>query len=79
MREERAGAEWAARSHPPSQLVRRTKSEGMVVHDVEHASRRGATRQTETLLGFKQRQFGQERNGKSSVETEGALCGIIKF
>ncbi len=62
-----------------SQPVQRTESGGMVVHSVEHTSHRGATRKTETLLGFKQRRFGQEGNGKSSIETEGALCGIIKF
>jgi hypothetical protein len=51
----------------------------MVVHGVEHTSRRGATRETEALLGFKRRRFRQEGNGRSSIEMEGALCGIIKF
>jgi hypothetical protein len=58
---------------PPSQSVQRTESGGMVVHGVEHTSRRGAARETETLLGFKRRRFKQEGNGRSSIETEGAL------
>ncbi len=64
---------------PPSQPVQWTESGGMVVHSVEHTSRRGAARETVTLLGFKRRRFGQEGNGRSSIETEGALCGIVKF
>jgi len=64
---------------PPSQPVERTESGGMVVHGVEHTSRQGAARETEMLFGFKRRSFGQEGNGRSSIETKGALCGIIKF
>jgi hypothetical protein len=50
---------------PPLQPVQRTASGGMVVHSVEHMSRRGAARETETLLGFKWKRFGQEGNGRS--------------
>jgi hypothetical protein len=45
----------------------------MVVHSVEHTSRRGAARETETLLGFKRRRMRRGGNGRSFVETEGAL------
>jgi hypothetical protein len=63
----------------PLQPVQRIESGGMVVHSVKHMSRRGAVRETETLLSFERKRFGQEGNGRSSIETEGALCGIIKF
>jgi hypothetical protein len=76
MREERAGAEWAAPAWLP---LLRNPYNGWSFTAVEHTSRRGAARETETLLGFERRRFGQEGNGRSSIETEGALCGIIKF
>jgi len=78
-REGKSGMGSACTAAPPSQPVEQTESGGRVVHGVECTSRQGTARETETLLGFKRRRFRQEGNGRSSIETEGALCGIIKF
>jgi hypothetical protein len=81
MREERAGAQWAAPAWPP--LLRNPYNglrAGGWLFTASNASHvEGAARETETLFGSKRRRFGQEGNGRSSIETEGALFGIIKF